>query len=398
MKNKNFTKEELIFIIIIGIALGFRQIGMNLIIPFVGIYCSSLIYGTLALAGIAFGIFGLSQGIFQIPFGIWSDKHGYKKMILIGIALMAAGLVISAITNNAYTFITSRALQGSGAITTACYAWLSGSLSYEKRADAISIVGVIVGIFSAIALGGGPLLREIMPVKDLIILSTITVVIMFILVWIFLKDIKQQDVNKKQPTKKETVAYIKRLLKDRTFFGINLISFLNGFVGVGALFIIPEFVDKLIGPKAMWEVFTPAMIISIILMRFSTRFIKKGLGKEVALISAVCLLLGSMIFLKHNSLILVTISSTIVLIGYNILLSLIPTVVNLVSNDEFRGMANGITNFNFYLGGFLGATIAGILWTSHATIAIMMLIVAAFITVLFITLVIPSFKKIETFN
>lgn len=124
MKNK-LSSREFNFVLILAIALGVRQLSMSIIVPFVSTYTQSLVYGTLALGGVALGIFSLSQGIFQIPFGNLADKIGSKKVILIGLGLLILGLLLACISNNAYIYLLSRALQGSGAITSAAYAWVS---------------------------------------------------------------------------------------------------------------------------------------------------------------------------------------------------------------------------------------------------------------------------------
>lgn len=402
MKKKIFSKEELVFIILIGVALGFRQIAMNLITPFVGVYCSSLTDGTLALAGVALGIFGLTQGLFQIPFGTWSDRYGYKKMILVGVFIMIIGILLATFATNAYVFVGARALQGAGAITSAGYAWLSGSISFEKRADAISIVGVIVGISSAFALGGGPILREFISVKGLLMLSAIVIILMFFLILFFLKDLKveenenEEKIEKVNPTKGETIAYFKKLIKHKCYFGILVVAFINGFVGVSAMFVIPEYVTRLTSVRNMWMVFTPAIIIAVIIMRFSTRFIKKGYGKQLAVIATLCLFIGTLIFLGNSHMICIGFGALIILTGYNIMFSLIPTTVNLISNNRFRGMANGVANLCFYIGDFIGTTVIGGLWKHHSLLALEILIVGSFLAFLFSIFVIPTFKRIKT--
>ncbi|MGL5616694.1 MAG: MFS transporter [Sarcina sp.] len=400
MKKNIFTKEELVFVILIGLALGFRQIAMNLVTPFVGVYCSSLTYGTLTLAGIALGIFGLVQGLFQIPYGSLSDKYGHKKMILIGVFVMIIGIILATIANNAYLFVFARALQGAGAITSAGYAWLSGSLSFEKRADAISIVGVIVGICSAFALGGGPILREFMPVRGLLVLATITIIILFFLILFFLKDIGKDKNEEKEvkihPTKKESFHYVKLLMKNKCYFGVIVVAFINGFVGISGFFVIPEFANKIIGSQNMWIIFTPAIIIAIIIMKSTTRFVKSGHGKEMAVVATTCLLIGALLFLDDKNIFVIGLGALALMTGYNILFSLIPTTVNLISNNRFRGIANGSANLSFYVGDFIGTTIVAYLWGKHPTAAIVILIVAALLAVLFTIFMIPTFKKIKT--
>lgn len=60
---------------------------MSLIVSFVAPYTQSLLYGTLAMGGIALGIFSLTQGIFQVPFGALCDKVGSKFVVLLGLGI-----------------------------------------------------------------------------------------------------------------------------------------------------------------------------------------------------------------------------------------------------------------------------------------------------------------------
>lgn len=65
-----------------------------------------------ALIGIAIGIYGLAQAIFQIPFGLLSDRIGRKPLIVGGLAVFVAGSVIAALSHSIWGIILGRALQG----------------------------------------------------------------------------------------------------------------------------------------------------------------------------------------------------------------------------------------------------------------------------------------------
>src|SRR5690606_38904219 len=49
-----------------------------------------------ALVGLAMGIYGLTQGILQIPFGMASDHFGRKRVIVAGLLVFAAGSFLAA--------------------------------------------------------------------------------------------------------------------------------------------------------------------------------------------------------------------------------------------------------------------------------------------------------------
>ena len=62
-----------------------RMLGMFLILPIFAIYASGLEGNPTSFQiGLALGIYGLTQALFQIPFGMSSDYFGRKKVIYFG--------------------------------------------------------------------------------------------------------------------------------------------------------------------------------------------------------------------------------------------------------------------------------------------------------------------------
>ncbi|WPC39460.1 MFS transporter [Clostridium sp. JS66] len=116
MKKGTFTRYEISFIVSLSIAMALRQLAMVMILPFMSVYGKTLLYNTPVLVGIALGIYGLIQGIMQMPFGSLSDRIGRKNVLTIGSLFLASGLALAAIADNIYILIIARALQGIGAI------------------------------------------------------------------------------------------------------------------------------------------------------------------------------------------------------------------------------------------------------------------------------------------
>ncbi|HID44831.1 MAG TPA: MFS transporter, partial [Chromatiaceae bacterium] len=61
---------------------GSRMLGLFLILPVFALYAEHLASATPVLIGMAIGIYGLTQAVLQIPFGLLSDKIGRKPVII----------------------------------------------------------------------------------------------------------------------------------------------------------------------------------------------------------------------------------------------------------------------------------------------------------------------------
>ena len=57
-----------------------RMLGLFIVLPIMSLHLTDLSeYSSTFMIGLAFGMYGLTQALFQIPFGILSDKFGRKK-------------------------------------------------------------------------------------------------------------------------------------------------------------------------------------------------------------------------------------------------------------------------------------------------------------------------------
>lgn len=67
-----------------------RMLGLFMIYPVFASYAQHLIGSTPYRIGLALGIYGLTQGLLQIPFGLLSDRVGRKVMVVAGPLLARA--------------------------------------------------------------------------------------------------------------------------------------------------------------------------------------------------------------------------------------------------------------------------------------------------------------------
>ena len=129
------------------------------------------------MIGVTLGIYGLTNALMQIPFGVLSDKYGRKKIILIGLLIFFIGSLICSVTNNIYYLLLGRALQGAGAISGVLMALLSDKTSVKNRTLSMAIVGVAIGaaFFSAFIIG--PIVSKYFNLSGLFILISLLTMI-----------------------------------------------------------------------------------------------------------------------------------------------------------------------------------------------------------------------------
>ena len=159
-KTSIFTSSEKKSIYSLSGILFFRMFSLFLLLPVFSVLAMDLSGATPFLIGVAFGAYGLTQGLLQLPFGMWSDKVGRKKVIVIGLTLFIAGNVLGAFADSIHWMIVARFLQGTGAISSTVFALIADLTRPEVRTRANAALGASIGIAFAFAFGAAPFFGE----------------------------------------------------------------------------------------------------------------------------------------------------------------------------------------------------------------------------------------------
>ncbi len=162
-----------------------RMLGMFMVLPVLTTYGMALQGASETLIGLAIGIYGLAQAIFQIPFGLLSDRIGRKPLIVGGLLLFVLGSVIAASTESIWGIILGRALQGSGAIAAAVMALLSDLTREQNRTKAMAFIGISFGVTFAIAMVVGPIVTHALGLHALFwMIATLATLGILITLWV----------------------------------------------------------------------------------------------------------------------------------------------------------------------------------------------------------------------
>ena len=137
-----------------------RMLGLFMVLPVFAVLGQQLDGATPLLIGLAIGAYGLTQAVFQIPFGRLSDRWGRKPIILIGLTLFALGSVVAAFSESIYGVIFGRLLQGAGAIASAVMALAADLSRDEQRSKVMASIGMSIGLAFTVAMFVGPWLAQ----------------------------------------------------------------------------------------------------------------------------------------------------------------------------------------------------------------------------------------------
>ena len=134
-----------------------RMLGLFLVLPVFALEAAHYPGGgDPVLVGLALGLYGLVQTVFQAPLGMASDRFGRKRVIVLGLLIFAAGSLVGALVGSVYGLMAGRALQGAGAISAAVTALLADQTRDEMRIKAMALVGASIGLMFALSLLAAP--------------------------------------------------------------------------------------------------------------------------------------------------------------------------------------------------------------------------------------------------
>src|SRR3990167_2568546 len=94
--------------------MSIRMLGLFMILPVFSVYAETIRGATATLIGLTLGIYGLTQALLQIPFGMLSDRIGRKPVIIVGLGFLLFGSMIAACAHSIYFLMLGRALRGAG--------------------------------------------------------------------------------------------------------------------------------------------------------------------------------------------------------------------------------------------------------------------------------------------
>lgn len=346
----------------IGGIFALRMIGLFMIVPVFSVYGSDYAHATPFLIGLAVGIYGLGQAIFQIPMSLAADKFPRKPMIFLGLLLFAIGGVVAATADSIYQVIIGRALAGSGAVSAVLMALLADVTREQQRTKAMATMGLTIATSIMLSFALGPMMVASVGMSGLFWLTAGFAVLAMLLLLAVPTPVR---VLKHNLDNKSIGAQLKEVLAiadlNRLHFGIFALH-----LTMTAIFVIvPHQLGDVLGLAVRQQglVYLPLLFIGFaIAIPFIIIAEKKQKMRQVFL-SAIAVMAAALLSLTVGSQfgIGLILGLGLYFIGFNLLEATIPSWISKRAPVANKATAMGINSSSQFLGAFFGGALGGML-------------------------------------
>lgn len=346
--------------------MGLRMIGLFMVLPVFSLYASRLTGATPLLIGIAMGIYGLAQAIFQVTLGVLSDRIGRKPTIMLSLIIFATGSIIAGMAHSIELMIIGRTLQGIGAVGSVILALLADLTREDQRTKAMMISGITIGFSFSLAMLIGPILTTWISVSSLFYLAAALAAIAAVILYAIVPT--PATLRWHHDTEPELNSVLRLLVKPE-LARLNVGIFILHAIFTASFIVIPIALHQDVGldMHQQWKIYLPALftalIISITCIGFAER---KQQIKQYFLGGVLALTVSQLLFMSgiyHTFSAMISIS--IFFAAFTLLEAFLPSLISRTAPASAKGSAMGLYSCAQYSGIFAGGVLGGWLYGQY---------------------------------
>ena len=368
-----------------------RMLGLFMILPILPLYAERFEDATPFLVGLAIGIYGLTQASFQIPLGLMSDRFGRKKIIIGGLIIFAIGSVIAALSDNIYSIIFGRAIQGMGAIAAATMALAADLTEENNRAKVMASIGMTIGIAFAVAMVVGPILDQWYGLSGIFWITALLALIGIALVAFVVPQPKKIYHHRDAGVLSD---YIMPAIKNANLLRMNAGVFVLHMIMTANFTVLPLIFKNQIALESAshWKIYLPVFGLSFLFAVPMIILAEKYQKIKPLLIGTVAALLFAQLGMasSFDMIWLLLFSFLMFFISFNFLEAVQPSLVAKYSGVNIKGTAMGVFSTCQFMGIFVGGVVGGLLMQFFNQAAVFLFGAAAALIWLVLTLSLPT--------
>ena len=330
-----------------------RMLGLFLVLPVFALEARRYPGGEDPVwLGLAMGIYGLTQGLLQLPFGMASDRFGRKRVIVLGLLVFALGSFWAAAASDLMSLLVGRSLQGAGAVSAAVTALLADLTRDEVRTKAMALVGGSIGLMFALSLVVSPWLTGWIGLSGLFGLTGLLALVgIGVVVW-WVPPAPEPVTGQGRGRWRDVLAHADLMRLNIGVFVLHAVQ-LAMWVSVPALLV-----QAGLQTAQHWQVYLPAVSLSFLFLGVVFAAERRGHLKKVFLLSIVLIALVEVGLLVQSagttSLSGMALLLLVFFCGFNALEATQPSLASRIAPQAMRGTAMGVYNTLQSLGFFVG--------------------------------------------
>ncbi len=340
-----------------------RMLGLFMIFPIFSLDAHLYAGNTATLTGLAIGVYGLTQALFQIPFGRLSDRIGRKKVIVGGLLIFAVGSAVAASAESIWEVIAGRALQGLGAIAAAVLALTADLTREEQRTKAMAIIGVSIGMAFALAMVAGPAIKPLLGLAGLFWMTGAMALLGIAVLLYFVPTPARIRFHRDAEA---VPAQFKNILRNGQLLRLDLGILILHLIMTATFVVLPLVLRDYAGFASddHWMIYLLVLAIALALMLpFVIYADRYNRIKQVFMVSIAILTLSQAgMYGFHEIWWLVVMCMILYFTGFTVLEASLPALVSRLAPSELKGTALGVYSTAQYLGAFLGGALGGWLY------------------------------------
>ena len=362
-----------------------RMLGLFLVLPVFALEARRYPGGEDPMwLGLAMGIYGLTQGLLQLPFGMASDRFGRKRIIVLGLLIFALGSFWAAAATDLMGLLVGRSLQGAGAVSAAVTALLADLTRDEVRTKAMAMVGGSIGLMFALSLVVSPLLAGWIGLSGLFGLTGVLALVgVGVVIW--------SVPPAPAPVTGEGRGRLRDVLAHADLMRLNVGVFVLHAVQLAMWVSVPALlVQAGLQTPQHWQVYLPAVSLSFVFLGLVFAAERRGHLKKVFLLSIVLMVVVQLGLLVQSagapSLAWMAVLLWVFFCGFNALEATQPSLASRMAPRAMRGTAMGVYNTLQSLGFFVGGLGGGWLVKSWGSPMLFLCCAGAMLVWLFVAL------------
>jgi MFS family permease len=338
-----------------------RLLGLFMIYPVFAAYARNLSGANPYLIGEALGIYGLSQGLLQIPFGLLSDRLGRKVMIAFGLILFALGSAVAALSTSIGGVIVGRALQGSGAVGSVILALVADLTKEENRTKAMAMAGLTIGASFMIALVAGPIVANFVGVPGIFWLMVGLAFLGIAITQFVVPNPRRVRVHRDAEA---VPALIGAVLRDKELLRLDWGIFALHAMLTANFLVVPGLLRSTVNvaTNEQWMVYLPVLVVSVVLMLPAIIVAEKYRRMKGVFLSAIAALFISqaMLYFGAANLSVLLVALVVFFSAFNIMEASLPSLITKSAPAGATGTAMGLYSSLQFLGIFVGGIVGGV--------------------------------------